>query len=500
CKVTEIGKEYKGHISQTNAFKTCQRWDSQTPNTHPSYNPNDFPEDTISEAANYCRNPNGQPQGPWCHTTDPSIKWQYCNVGFCECKTSSLGEQYRGQKTTTITGKTCQRWDQQYPHKHDRYNPAMFPDNSVAEAGNFCRNPDNSPRGPWCFTTDPSKEWEWCSVPVCEMYDLPTPPPPIIAPRDCKTSDMGTEYRGRKSWTKTGKQCQRWDSQTPHAHENYDANMFPDVSVADAGNFCRNPDLSHTGPWCYTIDPNTEWEYCDIDWCECKHSKLGSKYVGTIHSTVKGVPCQRWDSQSPHQHDRIDASKFPDATLGDAANYCRNPDGEPGGLWCYTSDPGQRWDYCDIPHCPCKQDYTGNKYEGTKQVTQLGFTCQRWDQQTPHSHPYRIPTYFPDRTMDDASNYCRNPNNDPVGPWCYTTNPAKEKDYCMIPFCSLFSTTETPPSTTPTIPQVTTPKYGPQEECKYSHMGKEYMGSFSKTSSGLNCQRWDSQFPHNHNN
>ncbi|CAH1786986.1 unnamed protein product, partial [Owenia fusiformis] len=249
-------------------------------------------------------------------TTDPSIKWQYCNVGFCECKTSNLGGEYRGQKSTTVSGKTCQRWDSQSPHTHDRYLPAMFPDNSVADASNFCRNPDQSPEGPWCFTTDPNKMWEWCSVPACEMYEnLPTPTPPITVPRECKTSEMGHEYRGKKSWTLSGKQCQRWDSQTPQKHRRYDDNMFPDGSVADAGNFCRNPDFDLTGPWCYTTDPDTRWEYCDVNWCECKHSKLGSNYVGTLHTTRRGVLCQRWDSQSPHQHDRIDASKFPDATL-----------------------------------------------------------------------------------------------------------------------------------------------------------------------------------------
>lgn len=31
---------------------------------------------------------------------------------------------------------------------------------------NYCRNPDGEPR-PWCFTTSPSKRWDYCSVPRC---------------------------------------------------------------------------------------------------------------------------------------------------------------------------------------------------------------------------------------------------------------------------------------------------------------------------------------------
>ena len=31
---------------------------------------------------------------------------------------------------------------------------------------NFCRNPDNGQKGPWCYTTDPDKRFEYC-LPKC---------------------------------------------------------------------------------------------------------------------------------------------------------------------------------------------------------------------------------------------------------------------------------------------------------------------------------------------
>ena len=43
--------------------------------------------------------------------------------------------------------------------------------------------------------------------------------------------------------------------------------------------------------------------------------------------------------------------RFEEFGLGDH-NYCRNPDNEPEGPWCYNGegrDP--RWEYCGIPHC-----------------------------------------------------------------------------------------------------------------------------------------------------
>ena len=84
----------------------------------------------------------------------------------------------------------------------------------------------------------------------------------------------------------------------------------------------------------------------------CKISKKGREYTGTVSQTSKGKTCQRWDSQSPQKHKyKKNANKFPDATLADAANYCRNPDGSSTGPWCYTTDPKKRWQYCDIPMC-----------------------------------------------------------------------------------------------------------------------------------------------------
>lgn len=39
---------------------------------------------------------------------------------------------------------------------------------------------------------------------------------------------------------------------------------YPDKSLDD--NYCRNPD-GRQRPWCFTTDPNTPWEYCNIKVC-----------------------------------------------------------------------------------------------------------------------------------------------------------------------------------------------------------------------------------------
>ena len=176
----------------------------------------------------------------------------------------------------------------------------------------------------------------------------------------CK-SVLQRDYRGRKSTTVSGRTCQRWDAQEPHTHTTTDAN-FPASGLEE--NYCRNPDGRSIGAWCYTTDPNKKRESCGVPICEhpspaevvaadlttCgTRDELQMDYVGTHALTVTGRICQEWSSQTPHTHSRT-PERYPDANL--EANYCRNPDGQPGGAWCYTTDPNLKFEYCGIPNCP----------------------------------------------------------------------------------------------------------------------------------------------------
>ena len=88
CKQTLEGTEYVGTISQTRTGRVCQRWDKQAPHSHTLTDPDWYPEDTLEEASNFCRNPDGE-DGPWCYTVDPDIRWEYCDISFCEGKSFS---------------------------------------------------------------------------------------------------------------------------------------------------------------------------------------------------------------------------------------------------------------------------------------------------------------------------------------------------------------------------------------------------------------------------
>ena len=87
---------------------------------------------------------------------------------LADCKVSQTGEHYRGPIFHTVTYHACQRWDQQLPHPHPYTTPGTFPDMTLAEAGNACRNPSRARAdGPWCYTLDPAVEWEYCPVHYC---------------------------------------------------------------------------------------------------------------------------------------------------------------------------------------------------------------------------------------------------------------------------------------------------------------------------------------------
>ena len=177
---------------------------------------------------------------------DGNCKYEFPDRSKCGVAPFQLG--YRGNIAITKSGRTCQRWDKQSPHRHDR-TPQRYPYSGLVQ--NFCRNPDFHPGLAWCYTTDPNKRWEECAVPDCNSK--------------CGTAPKQQDYRGDIAVTKSGKTCQRWNQQSPHIHV-YAPPLYPDEGLGE--NFCRNPIGVHPGgAWCFTTDPGTRWEECAVPDC-----------------------------------------------------------------------------------------------------------------------------------------------------------------------------------------------------------------------------------------
>ncbi|XP_023647256.1 hepatocyte growth factor-like isoform X1 [Paramormyrops kingsleyae] len=342
-----------------------------------------------------------------------------------QCITGT-GLNYRGTISVTKTKIKCQAWASTMPHDHN-FLPARSKKEDLRE--NHCRNPDNETTGPWCFTTNPQIRHQSCAIPQCSEVE-------------CVTCN-GENYRGPVDHTESGKECQRWNLMEPHRHP-FHPKRYPDKGLND--NYCRNPD-SRLRPWCYTLDPKTPWEYCNIKPCEpdakadsdttttCFRGR-GEMYHGTVGVTPSGVKCQRWDSQFPHNHS-YSPQNYKCKDLRE--NFCRNPDGN-DLPWCFTTDPKVRKAFCtNIPRCgtetaeteDCYED-NGHKYRGHLSKTRSGIHCAPWDD---HSRSWERNSTVLAAGLE--MNFCRNPDNDKHGPWCYTNDSSVPWDYCMIKPCKL---------------------------------------------------------------
>ena len=81
CKRSKLGTEYLGHEAITKSRRTCQEWSAIS---H-KFQQENFPDVSIEAAGNKCRNPDNEPNGPWCYIMDPNMEfsWEYCDIPMC---------------------------------------------------------------------------------------------------------------------------------------------------------------------------------------------------------------------------------------------------------------------------------------------------------------------------------------------------------------------------------------------------------------------------------
>ncbi|KAK1887745.1 Hepatocyte growth factor [Dissostichus eleginoides] len=294
--IVGTGQSYRGRRSVTVSGILCQAWASPIPHEH-KFMSKKFRKKDLRE--NFCRNPDNSTVGPWCFTTDPS------------------------------------------PHlRHQEY-----PDKGLDD--NYCRNPDGRHR-PWCFTTDPNTPWEYCNIKVCET----TPTSDVVETTECYQG-RGEGYRGTVDVLPTGLICQRWDSQYPHNHT-FIPQAYPCKDLRE--NYCRNPD-GREFPWCFTTDPRVHTMFCtNIPQCGTRNKPgsdcyegFGENYQEEQSRTRSNLPCTPW-------RDHSNSGERGMLTAGLEGNYCRNPDKDKHGPWCYTNNSAIPWDYCNVKPCDASQN------------------------------------------------------------------------------------------------------------------------------------------------
>ncbi|XP_019729622.1 muscle, skeletal receptor tyrosine-protein kinase [Hippocampus comes] len=77
---SDRGRFYQGSVNVTRSGIPCQLWDQQVPHQH-RLSVDAVPE--LKNSDNNCRNPAGISDKPWCYTSNPNIRWEYCAVPQC---------------------------------------------------------------------------------------------------------------------------------------------------------------------------------------------------------------------------------------------------------------------------------------------------------------------------------------------------------------------------------------------------------------------------------
>ncbi|KER32217.1 hypothetical protein T265_01652 [Opisthorchis viverrini] len=173
----------------------------------------------------------------------------------------SDGDSYQGKVSVAYDGTECQPWS-----NHSQFWRRHWSRDRAYKEINYCRNPDNDARGPWCVVHKSS--FKYCNVPRCGK-DV-----------GCY-EDRGEDYGGYQDRTVGGLPCKNWNIHAKTSSNSFRFRLHQNathstvISAFDERlkkfNYCRNPGGTSSRPWCYTIAQSgsqNEKNYCDIPSCD----------------------------------------------------------------------------------------------------------------------------------------------------------------------------------------------------------------------------------------
>jgi len=104
------GLTYRGLVTTTETGRTCQKWVAEGPHTvgiEPT-------EENGLGNHNFCRNPDGSEDKPWCFTMDPSVEKEVCQIPKCAGLDRDFSEEADTLSVDIAKGLNCHCMDQHY--------------------------------------------------------------------------------------------------------------------------------------------------------------------------------------------------------------------------------------------------------------------------------------------------------------------------------------------------------------------------------------------------
>ena len=295
---------------------------------------------------------------PWCQepaAPAPGIVEVFSGTDDAEGCDETLyganGVGYKGCQDHARNGMRCQAWSSQTPHGH-WLTDADFDGETMDAASNFCRNPDHDDTI-WCYVDDENTRWEFCD-PVSDDEETDAAFGAACALENETCECPGGDFIYGRRYEEDSSDS-TFDSVVSSG--NYILKPHEEgVDAIECGNDEMGGDPVEGEPkQCYCAVagsvPSTSNEDevfetpASSDCDETLAGDDGYEYKGCQTRTRSGYQCQPWVSHYPHEHHFSD-SDFYEETMEEAGNKCRNPDHD-DTIWCYTTDPDQRWEFCD---------------------------------------------------------------------------------------------------------------------------------------------------------
>ncbi|XP_076821814.1 uncharacterized protein LOC143468464 [Clavelina lepadiformis] len=296
---TGNGQGYRGRKNVANDGSVCQHWNDQSTHVHIGLHASDYSELEL----NYCRNPGGKLQRPYCYRATADLPSRmYCDIPKCGTDLSRSIISY------TIPTDV--------DDSDNSDLPCMLPYFYKTEWLDTCMLLDESQPGR-----------EKCGVSLHKQRYCPS------------------HYRGKWSEWKYAGECN-------HVCNGGFQVWFRRCYLAPCQG--RAVKIDRSKP-CNSF-PCT-WKQPGLSEC---YSGSGILYSGNVSTTIQGRTCLNWSDQS-RQTITFRNNRLPDGMTRLAGNHCRNPNPDVyNAPWCYidsvtTDGESFRWEYCDVPRCPTKE-------------------------------------------------------------------------------------------------------------------------------------------------